>query len=87
MTDIAEKDIIKKSEWPSDSRMTLINFLEDYQTAYALKRLDYLTKIYSDDVLIIVGHVVKRTKIPDDKVHFNLPEEEVSQMKEDKHSI
>lgn len=80
---ITEQDIVGKSKWSKESRMVLINFLEDYQTAYALKRLDYLESIYSDDALIIVGHVVKRTVVPD-KPQFNLSENEVRLMKYDK---
>ena len=60
LTDIAEIDILGKDQWKADSRMILINFLEDYQTAYALKRIDYLDKIFSDDALIIVGTVLKQ---------------------------
>ena len=60
LTDIAEIDILGKDQWNADSRMILINFLEDYQTAYALKRIDYLDKIFSDDALIIVGTVLKQ---------------------------
>lgn len=60
LTDMAEIDILGKDQWNPGSRMILINFLEDYQTAYALKRLDYLDKIFSDDALIIVGTVLKQ---------------------------
>ncbi len=80
---ITEKDIVEKSRWSKESRLVLINFLEDYQTAYALKRLDYLESIYSDDALIIVGHVVKKTVIPD-RAQFNLSDDEVKLMKYDK---
>ena len=69
LTDIAEIDILGKDQWKSDSRMTLINFLEDYQTAYALKRLDYLDKIFSNDALIVVGTVLKQ-KQKSDNVQF-----------------
>ncbi len=60
LTDIAEIDILSKDLWNPESRMILVNFLEDYQTAYALKRLEYLDKIFSDDALIIVGTVLKQ---------------------------
>ena len=60
LTDMAEIDILGKDQWNPSSRMILINFLEDYQTAYALKRLDYLEKIFSDDALIVVGTVLKQ---------------------------
>ena len=66
LTDIAEIDILGKDQWKTESRMVLINFLEDYQTAYALKRIDYLDKIFSDDALIIVGTVLKQKQKGDD---------------------
>lgn len=65
LTDQAEYDIITKTKWPEESRLILVNFLEDYQTAYALKRHRYLKSIYSDDALIIVGREVKKTEITD----------------------
>ena len=37
-----------------------MEFLENYKTAYALKRLDYLRTIFDDDAVIIVGHVATR---------------------------
>lgn len=60
LSDMAEVDILGKDQWNPESRMILIDFLEDYQTAYALKRLDYLDKIFSDDALIVVGTVLKQ---------------------------
>ena len=83
LSSVTERDIVKKSKWSQESRMILINFLEDYQTAYALKRLDYLESIYSDDALIVVGHVVKKTVVPD-RVQFNISENEVKLMQYDK---
>jgi len=43
-------------------KYTLIKFLEFYKTAYSLKRLDYIESIFSDNALIIVGTVLKRSK-------------------------
>ena len=54
-------DILSKKAWDDNSKMQLIGFLENYKTAYALKRLDYINDIFSDDALIITGRVVKRT--------------------------
>jgi len=65
LSDVAENDILSKSRWGNDSKMVLINFLEDYQTAYALKRLDYLEQIFSDDAIIIVGRVLKQQALQD----------------------
>lgn len=65
-SDITESQILGKEQWSKEARLTLINFVEDYQTAYALQRKDYLQQIYSDDALIIVGSVLKETKKTDD---------------------
>jgi hypothetical protein len=52
-------DILKYEEWSEYSRMAVIHFIETYKTAYALKRLDYIESIFSDNALIIVGRIVK----------------------------
>ena len=83
LSDQAEYDILTKTKWPEESRLILINFLEDYQTAYALKRHRYLENIYSDDALIIVGRVVKRTVLTD-RMTLNLTAEEAELTKYDK---
>ncbi len=63
---IATEDIMRKEAWPLLARQTLIEFLENYKTAYALKRLDYLRQIFDDNAVIIVGHVAtKLEKIGD----------------------
>lgn len=56
---VARDDIFCKDAWPDSVRMVLANFLENYQTAFALKRLDYISSIFSDDAIIITGCVVK----------------------------
>lgn len=66
LTDVTESQILAKEKWSNEARLTLISFIEDYQTAYALKRRDYLNRIYSDNALIIVGSVLKDTKKTDD---------------------
>ena len=83
LSDQAESDIISKTKWPEESRLILVNFLEDYQTAYALKRHRYLESIYSDDALIIVGRMVKKTEIPD-RMTLKLTAEEAVLTKYDK---
>lgn len=55
----AVDDIINQTSWGDNVRKVLINFLEDYKTAYALKRYDYINSIFSDDALIITGSVLK----------------------------
>lgn len=56
----AENDILNKGYWPISARMALMAFLENYKTAYALKRLDYIRDLFADDALIIVGSVLKK---------------------------
>lgn len=67
----AEDDILSENKkWEMDSRVQLMRFLQDYQTAYALKRADFLEGIFSDDALIIVGVELKRA--PDIEKRINL---------------
>lgn len=56
----AEDDILGKGVWDENARFAIMNFLENYQTAYALKRLDYIETIFDDDAVIITGAVVHR---------------------------
>ena len=56
----AEDDILNKGVWAENSRMAIMEFLENYKTAYALKRLDYIKSVFDDDAIIITGTIVKR---------------------------
>ena len=56
----AKDDIMNRGAWPSEARQTIMEFLENYKTAYALERIDYLRSIFDDDAVIIVGHVAQR---------------------------
>jgi hypothetical protein len=58
LTDVAEHDIMDNEDWKRDSKLTLMSFMEDYQTAYALGRIDYLERIFSENALIISGYKV-----------------------------
>ena len=55
----AEDDILNKGVWDEKSRFAIMSFLENYKTAYALKRLDYIRSIFDDDAVIITGSVVR----------------------------
>lgn len=59
LSQIALDDIICKEIWKEHDRLLLINFLEYYKTAYALKRINYIESIFADDALIITGSVLK----------------------------
>lgn len=58
---VARKDIFGKQgkAWTDYRKMALVNFLENYRTAFALKQLPYIESIFDDDAVIIVGHVTQ----------------------------
>jgi hypothetical protein len=56
----AKTDVLNKGMWPTEARQAIMEFLENYKTAYALKRLEYLRTIFDDDAVIIVGNVARR---------------------------
>ena len=53
-------DILQHDMWSEYARKVLAEFLENYKTAYALKRLDYIRSIFDDNAVIITGKVVTR---------------------------
>lgn len=59
-------DIMNKTVWSEDARLQIIGFLENYQTAFALKRLDYINTIFADDATIIIGKVVRKVETSGD---------------------
>ncbi|MBU2651389.1 MAG: LPP20 family lipoprotein [Bacteroidetes bacterium] len=75
----AISDIMNKPEpWGTlEERYLLIQFMEYYKTAYALKRLDYIESIFADNALIIVGHVFKNDNTPLDAMYMKLGNEKV----------
>ncbi len=62
LSEKALEDIWDKTNWDKTQRSILVTFLENYKTAYALKRLDYIESIFADDALIITGTKVKVAK-------------------------
>ena len=58
----AENDIFcnMKDEEQAPARAAISNFLENYKTAYALGRFDYLDMIFSDDAFIVTGKEVRK---------------------------
>lgn len=59
--ELAQSDIEKRTDYSEMARVILTQFLENYKTAFALKRLDYIESIFDDNALIITGTVVKKT--------------------------
>ncbi len=57
-------EIYEKQEAWGDTTCTLLaTFLENYKTAFALKRLDYIRSIFADEAVILVGHIVKPASV------------------------
>jgi len=62
LTKKAEADIFNSaSPWGEISRYTILQFMEDYQTAFALKRADYIEQLFSDQAIIITGSVLSKS--------------------------
>lgn len=59
----AIEDILNKGVWSEDARISIMSFLENYKTAYSLKRLDYISSIFDDDAIIIVGNVARQSTL------------------------
>lgn len=60
----AASDVLGKGAWPENARVAIIEFLENYKTAFALERLDYIKTIFDDNAVIIVGKVAKAKASP-----------------------
>jgi len=67
----AIEDIASKKSWSEENRVLLISFLENYKTAFSLKRFDYISKIFSDDALIITDLVTKVSSSSDSQFAKN----------------
>lgn len=56
---VTAADIASHETWPEEAKIILMTFLENYKTAYALKRTDYIRSIFDEDALIITGRILK----------------------------
>ena len=60
--DIAQNAIlVKPTGWREDTRELILEFMENYKTAYCLKRIDYIESIFHDNATIITGNVARVT--------------------------
>jgi len=83
---VALNDILSKPDafGSEEEKYLLIRFMENYKTAFALKRLDFLDAIFDENALIIVGNVVKQAAEPVENVrnmYGNLSNEQVEYIK------
>lgn len=58
----ARRDVFEQGGdvWGDSVKMVIVSFLENYKTAFALKRLDYIKSIFDEDAYIIVGHKLRK---------------------------
>lgn len=58
----AKADIFDKGigAWSDHAKIVIATFLENYKTAFALKRLDYLESVFDENATIITGHLIKK---------------------------
>lgn len=62
---IAENDLRNKQvNWGEETRQQILDFLENYKTAYCLKDSSYIEAIFDENATIIVGHVAQKTTRP-----------------------
>ncbi len=68
---VATADIMTKYApgWKDETRELIMEFLENYKTAYSLKRIDFIRDMFADDAVIIVGNVVKRNLLKSPERH------------------
>lgn len=71
LTSDAVGDIASNTTWSEANRMLIMSFLENYKTAYALKRWEYINSIFSDEALIITGFVTKLNSSPENRFMDN----------------
>lgn len=66
LSEVAQHSILDDPDFTQDSKLTILSFMEDYQTAYALGRIEYLESIFSENALIITGCKVFKKEQSDD---------------------
>lgn len=83
----ASDDILGKNAWPQEIRLALMQFLENYKTAYALKDIEYIEGIFDDDAIIITGTQTKRlADTRSDQGTISLPQSAVQYVRYNKNT-
>ena len=77
------KDILNKREEfaGAQEKYQILQFMEDYKSAYCLGRIDYLEQVFADNALIIVGQVLKTDAKPLDDMYLSLGNERIEYLK------
>jgi len=66
--DLYEK-FVEQAQYGNDwgNRLQIIKFVEKYRTAFLCRDTEVLDSLFADEALIIVGRVLKKTKLPEIK--------------------
>ncbi len=58
-------------------REIILNFIEDFRTAYIRKDIDFIDRVFSEHALIIVGRVLQKSNIDPEQMLSSFQKEEV----------
>lgn len=72
-------DIMSKSDSFASTaeKLQIVQFMENYKTAYCLKQLDYINNVFADNALIIVGRILKEDPTTDISKHQSAVKDKV----------
>ena len=68
----------KLTETDAENRQVILNYVEHLRTSYTTKDIDFLTQLFSEEALIIVGKVIRSTPqtdgkyLPQHQVEYNI---------------
>lgn len=68
----AARNIMGNTDIDETARLALINFMENYKTAFSLQRWDYIESIFSDDAVIITGRKLMKSEQTGDTHNLQL---------------
>ena len=74
----------KSSDIDYARRQVIVDFVENFRTAYNRKDIDYINNVFSDNALIITGKVVKIDKKKQDLTAQSLNNEQIQYQKSTK---
>ncbi len=72
LSEMAITDIMGSVRAEDEEKQRIISFVEDYKTAYSLKDISYVERVFSDNALIIVGSMLQDDPTPLDGLYQRL---------------
>jgi len=79
LSQVSINDITSKEERfaSTEDKYFIIRFLENYKTAYCLKNIEFIEKVFADDALIIVGKVLKKADYVENPIQMKKNQDEI----------